>query len=73
MRVIEEVAADTYKATPLSEALTIPKYRDAIPFWYVSVHCVSILAKIIQFRSSWTDFSEATGVSRQYKIQRAFR
>ncbi|MCJ1385013.1 hypothetical protein MMC17_008131 [Xylographa soralifera] len=32
MRVIEEVAANTYKATPLSEALTIPKYRDAISF-----------------------------------------
>ncbi|MCJ1398246.1 hypothetical protein MMC11_001443 [Xylographa trunciseda] len=32
MRVIEEVAADTYKATPLSRALTVPKYRDAIPF-----------------------------------------
>ena len=47
MRVVEEVAADTYKATPLSEALTIPKYRDAIPFWYTSIHYVSTLAKII--------------------------
>ncbi|MCJ1476775.1 hypothetical protein MMC13_005444 [Lambiella insularis] len=32
MRVIEEVSADTYKATPLARALTVPKYRDAIPF-----------------------------------------
>ena len=36
MRVIEEEAADVYKPTMLSEALTIPKYRDAVPFWYVN-------------------------------------
>ena len=39
MRVVDEVAVDTYKVTPLSEALTIPKYRDAISFWYTLVHC----------------------------------
>ena len=33
MRVIEEGAANIYKATPHSKALTIPKYRDAVPFW----------------------------------------
>ena len=33
MSVIEEVAVDVYKPTQLSNALTIPKYRDAIPFW----------------------------------------
>lgn len=51
MRVIEETAANTYKATLLSEALTIPKYRDAIPFWYAlgTVCCVQTLAKSSQF------------------------
>ena len=36
MRVIEEVAAAMYKATALSAALTVPKYRDIIVFWYVA-------------------------------------
>ena len=35
-RIIEQVAADTYRATPLSAALTVPKYRDTIVFWYVT-------------------------------------
>lgn len=42
MRVIEEVAADTYQATLLSEALTVPKYRDAIQFSYAAVYRVHI-------------------------------
>ena len=37
MRIIEEVATDTYKATALSAALTVPKYRDTIVFWYVLI------------------------------------
>lgn len=43
-RVIEEVAADKYRATPISAALTVPKYRDAIVFWYVLISCVDFLA-----------------------------
>jgi len=67
MRVIEEAAADTYKATLLSEALTIPKYRDAIPFWFAldTVCCVHTLAKSSKLRSSWTYLSEATKFPRQ--------
>lgn len=64
MRVIEEVSADTYKATPLSEALTIPKYRDAIHFWYATVCRVHTLSNSAQFRSSRTHLSEATKLSR---------
>ncbi len=64
MRVIEEVATDTYKATLLSEALTLPKYRDAIPFWYATVDLFHTLTNVSQFRSSWTCLSEATRFSR---------
>ena len=32
MSIIEETNVNTYKSTALSEALTVPKYRDAIPF-----------------------------------------
>lgn len=70
MRVIEETAANTYKATLLSEALTIPKYRDAIPFWYAVVTAcrVHTQAKSSQFRSSWTYLSEATKFPRQDQL-----
>lgn len=44
MRVIEEVGADKYRATPLSAALTVPKYHDAIVFWYVLISYVDSLA-----------------------------
>lgn len=64
MRVIEEVATNTYKATLLSKALTIPKYRDAIPFWYATVDRVHTLTNGSQFRSSWTCLSEATKFPR---------
>ena len=33
MHMIAEVDADKYKPTALSLALTVPKFRDGIPFW----------------------------------------
>ena len=62
MHIIEQVAADTYRATPLSAALTVPKYRDAIVFWYVADY-IAVVTEILahisrQLRSSAAHLSE---------------
>jgi hypothetical protein len=41
MEIVGEISADVYVSTPLSMALTVPKYRDGISYW--SAPCVSIL------------------------------
>jgi hypothetical protein len=35
MQVIKEVGVDCYQPTEVARALTVPQYRDAIPFWCV--------------------------------------
>ena len=33
MHMVAEVEADRFAPTALTTALTIPKYRDGIPYW----------------------------------------
>ena len=35
--MISETGADEYRSTPVSTALTIPKYRDGIGYLYASL------------------------------------
>lgn len=48
MQVIKEVDVDCYELTKLARALTIPKFRDAIPFWCVRIKAYELWADISQ-------------------------
>ena len=36
MNIVSEVGADEFHPTHFSNALTIPKYRDGISYWFAS-------------------------------------